>query len=213
MAATASPAQPPVHPPVPSVPVHTGLSSAPVTRKGLSCFRDSVLSIGAGITSVPVLHGCSFSFLYLSFSVSFSETINRRRAFLGYHRGQAVCLPQNPHHHMEFVPIRITHLALPLQCKFHQGEVLYFSCLRCLVQCLLCSGPLVHLSFFFKNLITYLILAALGLCCCEWASSSWGEWRLLTAVTSLVAEPRLQVQVGLVVMAHRLSCPWHVGSS
>ena len=50
--------------------------------------------------------------------------------------------------------------------------------------------------FFFINKFIYLFMAALGLCCCVQASSSYGEWglvfvavrRLLIAVASLVAE-------------------------
>ena len=41
-------------------------------------------------------------------------------------------------------------------------------------------------SFTFKKkliyLFIYLFLAALGLCCCAWASSSCGEWGLLFVV-------------------------------
>ena len=54
------------------------------------------------------------------------------------------------------------------------------------------------LGFFFKfiYLFIYLFLAALGLCCCIWAFSSFGEWGLLfvavrgllIALASLVAE-------------------------
>ena len=57
-------------------------------------------------------------------------------------------------------------------------------------------------DFFFLNkfiYFIYLFLAALGLCCCVWASSSCGErgllfvavCRLLIVVASLVAEHRL----------------------
>ena len=73
--------------------------------------------------------------------------------------------------------------------------------------------------YLFICLFIYLLLAALGLCCCTWAFSSCGERGLLfvavrgllIAVASLVAEHRLQVRrpqqlwcVGLVVVAHRL---------
>ena len=55
-----------------------------------------------------------------------------------------------------------------------------------------------ELLFFFK-LFIYLILAALGFCCCAWAFSSCSQRgllfvavrRLLIAVASLVAEHRL----------------------
>ena len=57
---------------------------------------------------------------------------------------------------------------------------------------------------FFFNLFTlfYLVLAALGLCCCARAFSSCGEWgllfvavhELLIVVSSLVAEHRLQAR-------------------
>ena len=76
-------------------------------------------------------------------------------------------------------------------------------------------------SFLFLN-----FLAELGLCCCKWAFSCWGEQgllsscgklgllpvvavlRLLTVVASLVAEPGHASlwAVGLVAL-------WHVGSS
>ena len=56
---------------------------------------------------------------------------------------------------------------------------------------------LICLSFFKKNMLTY--LASLGLCCCVWAFSGCGEWwgggvvlrGLLVAVASLAAEHRL----------------------
>ena len=52
---------------------------------------------------------------------------------------------------------------------------------------------------FLKNKFIYLFMAALGLCCCAQAFSSYGEQgllfvavrRLLIAVASLVAEHRL----------------------
>ena len=50
----------------------------------------------------------------------------------------------------------------------------------------------------FKILFIYLFLAILGLCCC--------------ADFSLVAAPELQ-STGLVVVVHRFSCSWHMGSS
>ena len=55
--------------------------------------------------------------------------------------------------------------------------------------------------FFLKIYFFYFyFLAALGLCCCEWAFSSCGEWgilfvvvnRLLAAVASLVSEHGLE---------------------
>ena len=58
-------------------------------------------------------------------------------------------------------------------------------------------GPKINLNFEkLINLFIYLFLAALGLCCCVWAFSSWGErgllfvavCGLLIAVASLVAE-------------------------
>ena len=70
--------------------------------------------------------------------------------------------------------------------------------------------------FFFFNKFIYLFIclfmAALGLHCCAWAFSSWGERgllfvvvrRLLTVVASLVAECRLQ--------ACGLQQLWHVRS-
>ena len=71
-----------------------------------------------------------------------------------------------------------------------------------------------HSFFFFLKVksFIYLFLAALGLCCCAWASSSCGERRLLfvavrgllIAVASLVAEHGLQ--------ARGLQQLWHVGS-
>ena len=55
----------------------------------------------------------------------------------------------------------------------------------------------IFMYFFFLNFI-YLFLAALGLHCCTWAFSSWGEQGLLFVavrgllmVASLVAEHRL----------------------
>ena len=61
-----------------------------------------------------------------------------------------------------------------------------------------CSAKGVLEKFFFFKLFIYLFifLAALGLCCCVRAFSSWGELgllfvvvcRLLIAVASLVAE-------------------------
>ena len=64
------------------------------------------------------------------------------------------------------------------------------------------------------------ILAALGLCCCTWAFSSYGELRslflaghgLLTVAVSLITEHWFEGAQASVVVAHRLSCPWHVGS-
>ena len=61
------------------------------------------------------------------------------------------------------------------------------------------SSDLGSFFFFFLNKLIYLFLAVLGLCCCAWAFSSCGEWRLLfvavcgllVAVVSLVAEHRL----------------------
>ena len=45
----------------------------------------------------------------------------------------------------------------------------------------------------YKNRISgfFFFLAALGLHFCMWAFSSWGEWGLLIAMASLVAEYRL----------------------
>ena len=66
------------------------------------------------------------------------------------------------------------------------------------------------LSFFFKLILFYSFLAALGLRCCMRAFSSCGKWRLLfvtvrgllTAVASPVAEHGLQ--------AHGLQQLWHM---
>ena len=46
----------------------------------------------------------------------------------------------------------------------------------------------------YKNRINgfFFFLSALGLHCCMWAFSSWGEWGLLIAMASLVAEHRLE---------------------
>ena len=57
----------------------------------------------------------------------------------------------------------------------------------------------IHLFIFLNLFIFYLFLSVLGLCCCVWAFSSWGERELLfvvvcgllIAVASLVAEHRL----------------------
>ena len=65
-----------------------------------------------------------------------------------------------------------------------------------------------------------LFLAVLGFHYCLWAFSSCSKWdllflamhRLLIPVASLVVEHRLQA-AGLVVVAHRLTCPWRVESS
>ena len=88
-------------------------------------------------------------------------------------------------------------------------------------------------AFYFIYLFIYLFMAALGLCCCVWAFSSFSERgllfvavrELLIAVASLVVEHRLQARglqqlwhagsvvvarwlqsAGSVVVAHRLSC-------
>ena len=61
---------------------------------------------------------------------------------------------------------------------------------------------LFFIYLFLKFIYLFLFLAALGLRCCVWAFSSYGErgllfvavHRLLTAVASLVAEHRLQAR-------------------
>ena len=71
---------------------------------------------------------------------------------------------------------------------------LFIACLRGLKSTF--SGLFSFFSFLFKILFIYLFLAALGLRCCAWAFSSYGErgllsvvvHRLLIAVASLVAE-------------------------
>ena len=92
-------------------------------------------------------------------------------------------------------------------------------------------NDLCFFSLFLKRFCFYLLfLVALGLCCCVWASSSWGgqgllsSWgrRRLTVVASLNTEHRLwlwasavaalkdcgsqAVECGWAVMVHRLSC-------
>ena len=47
------------------------------------------------------------------------------------------------------------------------------------------GGEFISISFYLFN---YSFLAALGVCCCMQAFSSCGEWGLLLAVASLVAE-------------------------
>ena len=65
-----------------------------------------------------------------------------------------------------------------------------------------------HLTAFI-----YLFLSALGLCCCTWAFSRCGEWRLLfTAVASLV-ECDLQAHGFHQPWCSGLVAPRHVGSS
>ena len=71
-------------------------------------------------------------------------------------------------------------------------------------------------------------MAVLGLCCCTQSFSSCGKWGLLSrcgvqashCIGFSVAEHGLQAcglqqlqHVGSIVVAHRLSCPWHEGSS
>ena len=66
----------------------------------------------------------------------------------------------------------------------------------CICQLFFFFLRLIHLHFFLKNLFIYLVLAALGLCCCAWAFSSCGKQGLLfvavrgllIAVASFVAE-------------------------
>ena len=68
-------------------------------------------------------------------------------------------------------------------------------------------------TFFSKSFIYYLVLPALGLCCCAWAFSSCGErellfvlvHRLLTASGLSVAKLGL-LSSGSVAVVHRLSC-------
>ena len=76
----------------------------------------------------------------------------------------------------------------------------------CLLMCSFCPGPLgwaapmTKIRCLLWFLFIYLFMAALGLCCCAWASSTCGEQGLLfiavhgllIAVASLVAEHRLQ---------------------
>ena len=52
---------------------------------------------------------------------------------------------------------------------------------------------------FFLNLLIYLFLAALGLHCCMWAFSSWGEQGLL-----FIAVHGLLIVVASLVVEHRL---------
>ena len=66
-----------------------------------------------------------------------------------------------------------------------------------LFKCYILNVMLLYFILFNKFIyFIYLFLAALGLCCCTWAFTSCGEWRLLfvavrrvlIAVASLVAE-------------------------
>ena len=76
---------------------------------------------------------------------------------------------------------------------------------------------IIFLSFIYA----IYFLAVMGLHCCPWAFSSYGEWglffvvlhRLLIAVDSSVVEHRLQGVQASAVVALGLSAPRHVGSS
>ena len=57
----------------------------------------------------------------------------------------------------------------------------------------------VFFFFFLINFFFYLFLAALGLRCCSWASSSCGKWGLL-----FVAVRRLLIVVASLVVEHGL---------
>ena len=57
----------------------------------------------------------------------------------------------------------------------------------------------LFVCFFINLFVIYLFLAALGLRCCAWASSSCGEQGLL-----FVAVRRLLIAVASVVAEHRL---------
>ena len=74
----------------------------------------------------------------------------------------------------------------------------YVTVLLAIILCgfFLCQFEKHYLTSFLKKLFIYLFMAALGLCCCEQAFSTCGEWGLLfiavhgllIAVASLVAE-------------------------
>ena len=55
------------------------------------------------------------------------------------------------------------------------------------------------MMIFFKDLIFYLFLAVLGLCCCVWAFSSCGEQGLLFIVVH-----GLLIEVASLVVEHGL---------
>ena len=69
--------------------------------------------------------------------------------------------------------------------------------------CIRVDFHFIHFSKFFKNILIYLLLAVLSLCCCTWASSSFGERGLLSIVESRLQQLR---RVGSVVVAHGLPC-------
>ena len=52
-----------------------------------------------------------------------------------------------------------------------------------------CTG--LHCVVNTKYFILVFLLAVLGLCCCTWVFSSFGEWDLLSEVASPVTEHRL----------------------
>lgn len=73
-----------------------------------------------------------------------------------------------------------------------------------------------HLLFWASGAALQFSLAALGLCCCTWASPSCGKQGplplvcgLLTAVTSLAAEPGSRRALSGCV--HKRSCPTACG--